>query len=469
MEESYAIIVENLSKKYRLYKCKKDRMKEALDPFRKKLHKDFYAVKDLNLKVKKGEILGIVGRNGSGKSTLLKLIAGIINPTQGSVKTKGNLIPLLELGSGFNPEYTGLENIYFYSSIMGFSRKETDQKLQNILDFAEIGDFIHQPIKTYSSGMKTRLAFAVSVNVNPDILILDEVLSVGDELFKRKSFVKMEEFFKAGKTILYVSHSANTIIQLCNRAVLIDDGEILFDGVPKEVVMNYHKLLFAKKSEVNSIKGEIRELNQQKKETTVRLYETKQESNKDKINIKNKETQEKSLTNPIKEKKQGAYLIKNFLPKSTNIKKRGTIDISEFQILTLDGRRVNVLVQNEEYYFSYTVKFHSRMSNINFGMSIRTEQGLVLCAMRYPGMHKCMDRTFNNGEVFLIKWKFKCTFLSKNFFLYTSISNIENSTFNCHFAVGDALVFKVLPESDNKCGGFINAIEDMEFINIANS
>jgi len=450
MDKEYAITIENLSKKYRLYRSKKDRMKEALTPFGKKLHKDFYAISNVNLKVKKGEILGIVGKNGSGKSTLLKLIAGVINPTDGCVKSIGNLIPLLELGSGFNPEYTGLENIYFYSSIIGFSRKETDQKLQEIIDFAEIGDFIHQPIKTYSSGMKARLAFAVSVNVNPDILILDEVLSVGDELFRRKSFVKMEEFFKAGKTILYVSHAANTIIQLCNRAILIDDGEILFDGSPKEVIHNYHKILFAKKGNITSVKEEIKGLTSLNNDST----------------IKKDETEEVSVDVLKKEEKPGAYFIPNFKPTSTSIMKMADIDVSEFQILTLDGKKVNVLVQNEEYFFTYKVKFNSRTRNIRFGMSIRTDKSLLLSSMRYIKKNKDLNRTFKKGEIFNVKWKFKCIFLQKNYFIYSSISSYENSEFSCLVAMSDVLVFKVIAKSDNQHGGFVNAIEDLEVIKV---
>jgi lipopolysaccharide transport system ATP-binding protein len=261
LETDTAIKVSGVSKVYNLYRNKKDRLKEALHPRRKKYHKEFFALKNIDLEVKKGEILGIVGKNGSGKSTFLKTIAGVLTPTTGTVEKYGKIIPLLELGAGFNPQFTGMENIYFYCSLLGYRKEDIDNMLDEILDFAEIGDFIHQPIKTYSSGMKARLAFAVSVNVVPDILILDEVLSVGDVLFRRKCFARMEQFFKGGKTILFVSHDTNSVNQLCTRAVLLDGGEILLDANPKTVTMYYEKMLFAKSENAQKIRREIRDLN----------------------------------------------------------------------------------------------------------------------------------------------------------------------------------------------------------------
>jgi ABC-2 type transport system ATP-binding protein len=206
-----------------------------------KSHDDFYALKDINLKVKKGDILGIIGSNGSGKSTLMKIVAGVTQPTIGSVTVNGNLVPLLELGSGFHKEFTGYENIYFYTAILGYPKQKILEKTQEIIDFSELGDFINQPIKNYSSGMRSRLAFSVSININPDILILDEILSVGDQSFKEKSYKKIKEFFKQGKTILFVSHSLETIKGLCNRAILINKGELLMDDEPAKVVQHYRE------------------------------------------------------------------------------------------------------------------------------------------------------------------------------------------------------------------------------------
>ena len=240
-----AVKLENISKFYKLYKEPKDRLKEALHPFGKKYHKEFYSLSRINLEIKKGEIFGIVGRNGAGKSTLLKLITGVLQPSSGKVLVNGNVSALLELGGGFNPEFTGIQNIYFSGTMMGFSRREMKQKIDDIIDFAEIGEFIDQPLKTYSNGMKARLGFALTINMKPEIMVLDEVLAVGDELFKRKCFAKMEEIFKSGSTILYVSHGIGTINQICSRAILLDHGELILDGIPKFVTMHYQKLLYA--------------------------------------------------------------------------------------------------------------------------------------------------------------------------------------------------------------------------------
>ncbi len=243
MENSVVIELINVSKRYKLYNNKKDQALEALFPFIHRKHKDFYAISDLNLTIRKGEILGILGRNGSGKSTLMKIIAGVIQPSQGSIKVQGNLVPLLELGSGFYREFTGYENIYFYTAVLGFPKKKVLEKTKEIIEFSEIGDFIHQPLKNYSSGMKARLAFSVSVNIDPDILILDEVLSVGDSAFKVKSYEKIREFFSQGKTILFVSHSLESIKTLCSRTIVMDRGKIAFDGVPDTAIAYYQEML----------------------------------------------------------------------------------------------------------------------------------------------------------------------------------------------------------------------------------
>lgn len=255
------IQINNVTKKFRLFSDKRSRMLYALNPLKSKIGQDFYAVKNISMTVNKGEIVGIIGRNGSGKSTLLKVIAGILTPTEGSVETTGRIIPLLELGAGFHPNFTGLENIYFYTVVLGYQKEEIDKLIPEILEFSELGEFINQPIKNYSSGMKSRLAFAVSILVEPDILILDEVLSVGDEYFKEKSFEKMNKFFESGKTILFVSHSAQQVSQLCHRAILLDKGEIIDQGDTASVTKNYRKYWSAKLADREKMREEL--LNQQ--------------------------------------------------------------------------------------------------------------------------------------------------------------------------------------------------------------
>lgn len=238
-----AIKVENLSKIYKLYDNVNDRLKEALNPFGKKYHHEFYALKDINFEIKKGETVGIIGKNGSGKSTLLKILTGVLTQSSGSYIANGKISALLELGAGFNFELTGLENVYFSGIIMGYSRKEMDAKLDDILSFADIGEFIHQPVKTYSSGMFVRLAFAVATAVDPEILIVDEALSVGDVRFQQKCFAKFETFRKQGKTILFVTHSTELVKMYCDSAILINDGEVLQIGTSKDVVNTYLRLM----------------------------------------------------------------------------------------------------------------------------------------------------------------------------------------------------------------------------------
>lgn len=238
-----AIEVKNIKKEYRLYDRPSLRVKEALSITGKKYHKVFSALKDISFQVEKGEMLGIIGKNGAGKSTLLKIITGVLTPTSGEIKINGKVSALLELGAGFNPEYTGIENIYLNGSMIGFTKQEMDMKLDDILTFADIGDFVYQPVKTYSSGMFARLAFAVAINVEPDILIVDEALSVGDVFFQAKCYKKLEDLKNSGKTILFVTHDMGSVIKYCNRAILINDGVIAAQGNPDEIVDLYKKVL----------------------------------------------------------------------------------------------------------------------------------------------------------------------------------------------------------------------------------
>ena len=228
---------------YKLYDKPSDRLKEALGLTRKKLYKEHYALRDVNFDIQEGECVGIIGTNGSGKSTILKIITGVLTPTQGEVKVDGRISALLELGAGFNMEYSGLENVYLNGTMIGFSKEEIDARLDDILEFADIGDFIHQPVKTYSSGMFVRLAFAVAINIDPEILVVDEALSVGDVFFQAKCYHKFEEFKKQGKTILLVSHDLSSVSKYCDRVILLNKGVKLDEGSPKQMVDLYKQLL----------------------------------------------------------------------------------------------------------------------------------------------------------------------------------------------------------------------------------
>ena len=238
-----AIRVQDITKIYRLYNRQRDRLWESLGLDFKKNYKEKHALSHVNFEVRKGETVGIIGTNGSGKSTMLKLITGVLTPTSGQIQVDGRISALLELGAGFNMEYTGIENVYLNGTMIGFTKEEIDQRLQSIIDFADIGDYINQPVKSYSSGMFVRLAFAVAINIDPEILIVDEALSVGDVFFQSKCYRKFEDFKREGKTILFVSHDLSAISRYCDRAILLNQGDKVFEGTPKEAIDIYKKVL----------------------------------------------------------------------------------------------------------------------------------------------------------------------------------------------------------------------------------
>lgn len=331
----YSIQIKNVTKIYKLYDKPTHRLKEALNPLSKSYHKDFYALQDFNLNIQKGETLGILGKNGAGKSTLLKIVTGVLNPTSGSVKVNGKIAALLELGAGFNPELTGLENIYFNGTIMGFSKDEMDERLESILSFADIGHFIHQPVKTYSSGMFARLAFAVAINVDPDILIVDEALSVGDVAFQTKCFRKFNDFKENGKTILFVSHSLDSILRYCNKAVVINDGKNIAEGTPKEMVDIFKKIL-------------------------VNLYDIQ-----DDLKI-NKETK----VSTIGEWKQYFSDNKSLLEYGDK-----QAEIFDYGIFDSAGNPTTKIISDEETVIKMRVKFHEEISEPIFAFTIKDLKG----------------------------------------------------------------------------------------------
>lgn len=253
MMPNTAIKVNHLTKIYKLYDKPIDRLKESLHPLKKQYHKEFYALNDVSFEIKKGETVGIIGKNGAGKSTLLKIITGVLTQTTGTVHVNGRIASLLELGAGFNPEYTGIENIYFQGSLMGYARKEMESKVEDILAFADIGDFVYQPVKMYSSGMFARLAFAVAINVEPDILIVDEVLSVGDMFFQAKALSRMKALINNGNTtVLFVSHDMASVKALCENAIYINHGKMELYSEANKVAERYFSEKFEIKEELQT-------------------------------------------------------------------------------------------------------------------------------------------------------------------------------------------------------------------------
>lgn len=286
MNKEIAISVRRVSKKFRLFNSAKERLAEALHPFRKKYHREFWALQDVSFDVYRGEIIGIIGKNGSGKSTLLQIICSVMQPTEGVVEVSGRISALLELGAGFNPEFTGRENVILNGSIMGISRQEMLRRLPTIEAFADIGDFFDQPVKTYSSGMFVRVAFAAAIHVDPEILVVDEALSVGDSKFQHRCFQRIREFMEQGKTIIVVSHSTDTLLRICHRGIVFDSGKLSHIGPIASAVNHYQNLLFGSPDAVEKSSELVFEDKKNKAEISTSLIGALSNDTRDKVSEK---------------------------------------------------------------------------------------------------------------------------------------------------------------------------------------
>ena len=341
--DDVAIKIEKVSKRYRLYDRPIDRLRESLNLGNKKYYKDFDALHEVSFNVMKGEMLGIIGKNGAGKSTLLKIITGVLSPTSGSITINGKISALLELGAGFNPEYTGIENIYLNGTMIGFTREEMDKKIDKIVSFADIGNFINQPVKTYSSGMFARLAFAVSINVEPDILIVDEALSVGDVFFQSKCYKKLEQLKESGITILFVTHDMGSIIKYCNRSILLNVGQKIAEGIPKDMVDIYKKLLVGQYSEDDD------------QEQNNHLEKVSKED----INME--QWKDRMLINPDFQE-YGDHRA----------------EIVDFGIADHEGQITNTIYKLNEFQIKMKIKFNEKIENPIFAFSIKDIKGTEL-------------------------------------------------------------------------------------------
>ena len=408
MNKDIAIKVENLSKVYKLYNAPIDRMKEALHPFKKKYHKDFFALNDINFDIKKGETVGIVGKNGSGKSTLLKIITGVLTPTNGRVTVNGRISALLELGAGFNPEYTGMENIYFQGNLMGFEREEMDAKVQEILDFADIGDFIHQPVKNYSSGMFARLAFAVAINVEPEILIVDEALSVGDMAFQAKCFNKFKEFRDKGITILFVTHSTDLIIKYCQSAILINEGIKIKDGDCKETVETFRKLM-------------------------VNLARKNVEAQEDKL--AEKEASPKKKLRNLKE-----HLSLNAKPIVYGSMEAEIID---FGIINDKGIITNQLYHDEDYVIQMSVKFEVDIIDPIFAYTFKSVDGLELTGTNSLNLNQVFGK-IQAGETVTVRFNQNMILNSGQYLLSFGCTKYQDGNLTVFHRIYDVVAVEVI-------------------------
>lgn len=359
----FAIQVEDVSKIYKLYDKPIDRLKESLSLTHKNYHRDFFALNHISFHVKKGETVGIIGTNGSGKSTILKIITGVLTPTTGTVRVSGVISALLELGAGFNNDYTGIENIYMNGTMMGFSKKEMNAKLHDILDFADIGDFVYQPVKTYSSGMFVRLAFALAINVEPEILIVDEALSVGDVFFQSKCYRRMEEIRKNGTTILMVTHDMGSVIKYCDRVVLLNKGEYVAEGEPGRMVDLYKKILANQMdaleeelSEMNDFSGGMNEDQPAGSESVSETGESKARRHAD----------------------HGRMMDKITINPNRTEYGNGKAEIYDLGMLDESGNVTNLLLKGEYFTIKEKIRFHDTIQAPIFTYTIKDKKGADL-------------------------------------------------------------------------------------------
>ncbi|MCK5536250.1 MAG: ABC transporter ATP-binding protein [Bacteroidales bacterium] len=414
MTNDIAIKVKNLSKIYHLYNNPQDRVKEALNPFKKSYHHDFYAMDDVSFEIKKGETVGIIGKNGAGKSTLLKMITGVLSPSSGSVEIDGKIASLLELGAGFNPEMTGLENIYLNGTLMGFTKKEMDTKVDAIFEFADIGEFIYQPVKTYSSGMFARLAFSLSIAVEPDILIVDEVLSVGDMRFQQKCF-RFFESFKKNHTLIYVSHDMNSVLNLCDKAIWINNGTLISEGIPKDVSEQYIQDYYENDEVINqSITSNSQNFS---KETIYTSATDWIEKNTIKIS---------SFEN-----------VSDFGSKS--------VEIIDVEFLNKDSEYISEINGDEDVELCITAVSKIDVNNPAFGIMIKNYNGQIILDMSsyYPLLSH--DPYFNKNTNIKTIFKFKLPLIAKGeYTLSVAIADGDAFEHNQLHWINDCLVLNVI-------------------------
>ena len=412
MMNNIAIKVSHLSKVYKLYDKPIDRLKESLHPLKKRYHKEFYALNDVSFEIKKGETVGIIGKNGAGKSTLLKIITGVLTPSSGHVHVNGRIASLLELGAGFNPEYTGIENIYLQGTLMGYSKEEMDVKIDEILAFADIGDFVYQPVKSYSSGMFARLAFSVAINVDPDILIVDEALSVGDAAFVLKCMNKMKEIKEQGTTILLVTHDIQSIKTFTSKSIWIHNGRLEIFDDSKFVSERYMEYLYSS------------------------------------INQKHKKDLSLLNNNIIEEN--------IFCKIPTNCKRWGSkeIEIIGYKLYDDNEKFKDFFLLGENLNIEMQVIFHksfseTELSNIGFALAFRNKQGLdILVSSTIEDNLRLKE--INQDSIVKINFKVNNILKPDEYFIIMAVEDNDLTSIKYLDFIEDAIKFKSIVESNKK-------------------
>ena len=422
----YAIQVKNVSKMYKLYDRNRDRIMDAFGLSKAPRYHEHYALHDLNFSVKKGETVGIIGTNGAGKSTILKIITGVLNPTDGEVDINGRISALLELGAGFNMEYTGIENTYLNGTMIGFSREEIDKKLDDILKFADIGDFVYQPVKTYSSGMFVRLAFAVAINIDPEILIVDEALSVGDVFFQAKCYKKFEDFKKLGKTILFVSHDLGSVAKYCDRVVLLNKGAKIAEGNPKQMIGMYKKLL------VNQLELDER--------TQEMVMEDEQEHNRINSPVFDNTSDKVELW-------KNQYKINPALDEYGN----GKAHIIDFAVRDEEGTITSSIEKGTRFSILSEVKFEDTVQNPIFTYTFKNIQGTAITGTNTMYEKQEID-VANAGDVYLCEFNQEMNLQGGEYLLSISCTGYRDGDFTVYHRLYDVINISVV--SDKNTVGF---------------
>lgn len=406
-DKRIAIQVTDLEKIYKLYDKPSDRLKEALGLTKKKKYKEHHALDKVNMTIYQGETVGIIGTNGSGKSTILKIITGVLNPSKGDVNVNGRISALLELGAGFNMEYNGIENIYLNGTMIGFSEKEIAEKMDAILEFADIGDYVYQPVKTYSSGMFVRLAFAVAINIEPEILIVDEALSVGDVFFQAKCYHKFEEFKKLGKTILFVSHDLSSISKYCDRVVLLNQGTKLGEGSPKEMIDAYKRVL-------------------------VGQYTVEDEDGDSLLN-------DRELTAAAAAK---AGVNPELLEYGTK-----AAEITEYYITDSEGIRTSAIIKGQEFTIHMKVGFSEDIPAPIFAFTVKNIRGVEI-----TGTNTMFEKVFlepvRAGEHKKVTFCQRMSLQGGEYLLSLGVTGYENNDFSVYHRLYDVLSLTVISDKD---------------------
>lgn len=401
----FAISIEHISKVYKLYRGRADRLKDALHLTRRQTYQDYYALSDVNFTVKKGETVGLIGTNGAGKSTLLKIITGVLTPSSGQVEVNGRISALLELGAGFNNEYTGLENIYFNGTLLGYTREQMEERVPRILEFAGIGDYINQPVKMYSSGMFARLAFAMAINVEPDILIVDEALSVGDIYFQSKCFKKMDEIKRNGTTVLLVTHDMSSVVKYCDRVVVLNHGKVVKEGNPKEMVDIYKKIL-------------------------VNQYDENKPENQEKLSV-GKDT----------------WMSRLSLNSENVLYGSGKARIVDFGLFDENGNITGLILKKSTFEIKMKVEFTEDVEYPIFAFTIKNVRGAEVTGTNtmFERLEVPLART---GETYVVTFKQKALLQGGEYLMSFGCTGYENAEFTAYDRLYDVANLTIVSEQD---------------------